>query len=62
MDYGELKKYVGKTLRLIIPPEPRYYWYQSKCIRFNEAMITALEKDPYVYIEEILESSYNSER
>lgn len=58
----ELEKYVGKTLRLIIPPLPRDYWYQEKCIRFNEAMITALEQDPHVYVEKIAESSLNSGR
>lgn len=62
MDYEELKKYIGKTLRLIIPPEPRDYWYQSKCIRFNEAMITALEKEPHVYVENVAESSFHSGR
>jgi len=62
MEYEELKKYIGKTLRLIIPPTPRDYKYQDKFIRFNEAMITALEKDPHVYIEKIAESSYNSGR
>lgn len=60
MDYKELEKYVGKTLRLIIPPLPRDYWYQGKRISFNEEMITALEKDPHVYVEKLAESSYYS--
>lgn len=62
MGCEELKKYVGKTLRLIIPPTPRDYKYQDKFIRFNEEMIAALERDPYVYVEKIAESSLNSGR
>lgn len=62
MGYEELKRYVGKPLRLIIPPLPRDYKYQDKFIRFNEEMIAALERDPYVYVEKITESSLNSGR
>lgn len=62
MEYEELEKYVGKTLRLIIPPTPRDYWYQGRRILFNGAMIAALGKDPHVYVERVAESSYNSGR